>query len=192
MKEHEINKLDNFICGWYHNDTTMCNTLLDYFQNNLKKDGIVGNGIKKEIKDSLDCVIFDKTVGLEYIKWIQPALDLYVKKYPWCNSFAPWTLVQPATIQYYKPGSAYFGWHTERANAVAPMATRHLVFMTYLNDVTDDGETEWFHQKLKIKPEKGLTVIWPADWCFVHKGIVSQTQDKYIITGWFNYIDNLS
>jgi hypothetical protein len=65
---------------------------------------------------------------------------------------------------------------------------RHLVFMTYLNDVEEGGETEWFHQNLRIKPEKGLTVIWPSDWTFTHRGLPSTIQDKYIITGWFNYI----
>jgi hypothetical protein len=59
--------------------------------------------------------------------------------------------------------------------------------MTYLNDVTDSGETEFLHQQLKIKPEKGLTLIWPADWMFTHRGVASLTQEKYIATGWFNY-----
>ena len=59
--------------------------------------------------------------------------------------------------------------------------------MTYLNDITDDGETEFFHQKIKIKPEKGLTVIWPADWTFTHRGIPSNTQVKYITTGWMSF-----
>jgi hypothetical protein len=67
------------------------------------------------------------------------------------------------------------------------MKSRHLVFMTYLNDVTDGGETEFFYQKLKVKPEKGLTLIWGADWTFTHRGITSPTQTKYIVTGWFNY-----
>ena len=31
--------------------------------------------------------------------------------------------------------------------------------MTYLNTVTDGGETEWFHQQIKIQPRKGLTVM---------------------------------
>ena len=60
--------------------------------------------------------------------------------------------------------------------------------MTYLNDVTEGGETEWYYQKLKIKPKKGLTVIWPADWTYQHRGIPSKTHHKYIITGWFSFI----
>ena len=66
--------------------------------------------------------------------------------------------------------------------------SRHLVFMTYLNDVKDDGQTEFYYQRLKIKPEKGLTLIWPADWTFTHRGIASNSEDKYIVTGWLNLV----
>ena len=59
--------------------------------------------------------------------------------------------------------------------------------MTYLNDVIDGGETEWYYQNIKIKPERGLTVIWPSDWTFTHRGNTSPTQTKYIATGWFNF-----
>ena len=61
--------------------------------------------------------------------------------------------------------------------------------MTYLNDVTDGGETDFFYQRIKIPPKKGLTVIWPADWTYTHRGIPSKTQDKFIVTGWFNYTE---
>ena len=67
------------------------------------------------------------------------------------------------------------------------VATRHLVFMTYLNTVTDGGETEWFHQQIKIQPRKGLTVMWPVDWTHVHRGVPSKTQTKYVTTGWYTY-----
>jgi hypothetical protein len=58
---------------------------------------------------------------------------------------------------------------------------------TSLNDVTDQGETEWFYQKVKVKPERGLTVFWPTDWTFIHRGIASPSQEKYIATGWYSY-----
>ena len=67
------------------------------------------------------------------------------------------------------------------------LATRHLVFMTYLNTVNDGGETEWFHQQIKIQPRKGLTVMWPVDWTHVHRGVPSKTETKYITTGWYTY-----
>jgi hypothetical protein len=59
--------------------------------------------------------------------------------------------------------------------------------MTYLNDVDDGGETFFYYQDLKIKPKKGLTLIWPVDWTHTHCGIVSPTQTKYIVTGWISF-----
>ncbi len=59
--------------------------------------------------------------------------------------------------------------------------------MTYLNDVEDGGGTEFYHQNLIVKPRKGKTLIWPADWTHTHRGVTSPTQEKYVITGWFNY-----
>jgi hypothetical protein len=66
---------------------------------------------------------------------------------------------------------------------------RALVFMTYLNDVTDGGETQWLYQGKEMKPKKGLTVLWPTDFTHTHRGIVSLTQSKTIATGWYNYLD---
>ena len=60
--------------------------------------------------------------------------------------------------------------------------------MTYLNDVEDQGETEFHFQEVKIKPKKGLSLIWPADFTYTHRGIPSPTQEKYIATGWFNMV----
>ena len=58
--------------------------------------------------------------------------------------------------------------------------------MTYLNDVKDGG-TEFLYQNLKTKAEKGLTLIWPSAWTHTHKGIISPTKEKYIITGWYAF-----
>mgnify|MGYP001263064284 FL=1 len=63
--------------------------------------------------------------------------------------------------------------------------------MTYLNSITEKGgETEFMYQNVKIKPEKGLTLIWPASWQHTHRGNRCQKQEKYIITGWYSYADS--
>ena len=63
---------------------------------------------------------------------------------------------------------------------------RILVFMTYLNDVKDGG-TEFLYQKLTTPAKKGLTLIWPTDFTHTHRGVISQTKEKYIATGWYAY-----
>jgi hypothetical protein len=131
---------------------------------------------------------YEHPTVLEYLKELQAVLEKYIKKYPMSNYYAPFQMRDSMNIQYYKPNEGYLTWHTERVNNMAPCVDRHLVFMTYLNDVNDGGGTEFYHQKLITKARKGKTLIWPADWTHTHRGIVSPTEEKYIITGWLNFI----
>ena len=193
MKEHLVNSLDNFIGGWYLDSTDICDEIIEYFKNSSEKTpGIFGQNYAKidlDAKDSTDAYVDWKTdIGSKYFKALLGVAEEYIKKYPYCNGYAKWGAIQPFNIQYYKPGGGFYGWHTERSSTIMPLVTRHLAFMTYLNDVTDQGETEFFHQKIKVKPEKGLTLIWPVDWTLTHRGIPSMSQEKYITTGWFNFV----
>jgi hypothetical protein len=188
MKEHHVNELNNFIGGWYLSDTTICDDIIDYFNSSSDKaPGKYGKGYNSKHKDSVDVQLFGD-LKYEYIQVLRKITAQYVEKYPFCNEYGSWGIVENINIQYYKPTAGFHGFHTERTSYTSEHGVfRHLVFMTYLNDVTDSGETDWLHQKIKIKPEKGLTVIWPVDWTFTHRGITSLTQEKYIVTGWFSF-----
>jgi hypothetical protein len=190
MKPHAVNLSNNFISGWYI-DSSIHDELIEYFKNSdLQHAGTAGNIVDKSIKDSMDCKLLDKNLSDKYFfQNLKLCIDEYTKIYPYCNNYRSWGIVEHMNIQQYMPTGGYFQWHTERTGSETLISSRHLVFMTYLNDVNNAGETEFFHQKLKIKPEKGLTIIWPADWTFTHRGIPSPTQEKYIITGWLNYVD---
>lgn len=196
MKEHSVNQLNNFMAGWYLENTSLCDQIIDYHKNNeYKTEGIQRvrgiDSVDKTRKDSIDCTLKDPLLG-KYYSELQKVVDVYVKKYPYCNSYDSWGTFEQINVQYYAPHGGYHNWHTERSSGEGMTGKRHLVFMTYLNDVTDDGETEFYHQQIKIKPEKGLTIIWPADWTFTHRGITSKTQEKYIVTGWFNFVGDAS
>ena len=192
MVEHEVTALDNFIGGWLLNDLSVCDELIAYHKASPHKgDGVRTGGVDKSRKDSVDCLLQDALLLQKYTTALQTVLEQYIRKYPWCNQYAPWRIVENINIRYYKPTAGYFAWHTERSSNQQWIRDRHLVFMTYLNDVDDGGETEWFHQRVKIQPRKGLTVIWPSDWTFTHRGLTSPTKEKYIITGWLNYVTPL-
>ena len=61
--------------------------------------------------------------------------------------------------------------------------------MTYLNTVTDEGGTHFHYQNYTAKPVKGKTLIWPPDWTHMHQGVISPTQEKYIMTGWISHTE---
>ena len=193
MKEHEVNSLDNFICGWYI-DPEVADDLVKYFYKNKKNTttGITGSGVNKNWKESTDLGIKsdcpDKEVR-EYYYWLNECIEKYKEKYRYCTiNHDKWNIQDGWNIQKYEPLEGFHKYHTERAGGRLPHVARHLVFMTYLNNVNDGGETHFYYQDVKIKPEKGLTVIWGADWTFTHKGMFSKTETKYIATGWLSYV----
>lgn len=187
-REHHVNSLDNFIKGWYI-DKVVCDRLLDIFESNLDISG-KGKSVNFQVdttyKDSTDIAaehLLNKGISLDfYNTTLQECFNLYNDVYPYSGK-NKYSLKESYNIQKYEVGGGFHAWHSERAAAV-PLVYRHLVFMTYLNDITDGGETEFYHQRIKIKPEKGLTLIWPVDWTFLHRGIPSNTQIKYVTTGW--------
>lgn len=195
MKEYVVNNLNNFIGGWYMDDDTLMDDIIQYHKTNPEKgDGVsisLSTGeptVDKTKKNSVDCFL-DSNVELSnrYHKQLQSVLDLYIEKYKFCNYYSRFANKDYTNIQYYPPNGGYYIWHTERGNSYPPVSNRHLTFMTYLNDVDDGGETEFYYQELKVKPEKGLTLIWGSDWTFTHRGLPSPTQEKYIVTGWFHF-----
>jgi hypothetical protein len=174
-------------------DEKVCDDLIEYHKNKneYKAPGLLGQGEQdKTRKDSIDCRFYpgsNDPAVINYFQQLQFGFNNYLKIYDHFSGCTMW-VKDGTNIQHYPPGGGYHAWHFERQTNVYPMSSRALVFMTYLNDVTDAGETEWYYQKKKIQPKKGLSVIWPPDFTHTHRGIPSPTQEKYIVTGWWNFV----
>lgn len=188
--------MNDFILKYQMKDLSFIPKVIKYFEESTyKKEGEVGDGvIDYATKKSTDVGVnpnhaWNNPVFKSYLEQLQIACNKYKKKYVHCDAYSAWNVKENFNIQHYKPKEGFYKWHAERTSDIHPMSARHLVFMTYLNDVTDGGETEFYYQKLKVQPKKGLTLIWPADWTHTHRGITSKTQEKYIITGWYNYYE---
>lgn len=178
---------ENFIYTFNLKNSSICDKLIDYFNNSNKSSGTTGSVEGKpfrdlNIKESIDLGVNPQNTNLtivEYLKELQSGLQQYYKKY---THLPKVKLEENFNIQYYPKGGGYKIWHSERS---AYFSKRYLVFMTYLNDVENAG-TEWFYYNYKTEAIKGLSVIWPSDFTHVHKGIISEKQEKYIVTGWLN------
>lgn len=64
-------------------------------------------------------------------------------------------------------------------------SARVAVWMFYLNDDFEGGETEFLYYKKRINPSKGTLLIWPAGLTHCHRGGLVLSGTKYVITGWF-------
>ena len=178
MNPFEKNHLNNFIAGWYI-DSYLCDSIVDEIELNPNK---FSAGIKEYT--NCDMSQFNKQLHDQYCFQLNNVVEEYKRLYPECYEnlhIWGWT---PPRLQKYEPGKAYRELHCEN-NGQGLYQSRHLVYMTYLNDIHDGGGTEFPQQDLIIPAKKGLTLIWPAGWTHHHRGIVSDTQKKFIITGWF-------
>ena len=142
------------------------------------------------VKDSMDTAVHtgvkDSRVS-NFLDELKSVTNSYVDRFPLCTNTTAWKIEPFFNLQEYKPGQGYHAWHCERQSSSRQDTYRHLVWMTYLNDVPDGG-TEWFHQNLYVPAKKCRTVIWPVDWTYHHKGRRSDTSTKIIATGWFHFI----
>ncbi len=190
----------SFINGRFLNDLSICDRVIEEFKiSPSKEQGRIGSGIDISAKKSTDCMLhaLNKDIVTEYILELNQILEEYIETYPAMRLLDQFHICPYINVQHYKPGEGFYNYHAETTNYYTDnpenenewrASSRVLTFMTYLNDVTDGGGTEFLYQNVTTSSQKGLTIFWPPWWTHFHRGIISPTQEKYIITGWYNFL----
>ena len=184
----------NFIGGWMMTSPEICDRLVAFFEANvaLQTPGRTGSGVNSTIKRSIDVSISPKDLGkaeyaplAAYVRELESCLHDYGRQWPHLSETLPNAEMGPFNIQKYHEGGHFQLCHHERVGFKE--IHRVLAWMTYLNDVEGGGETSFPHFDLAIKPERGKTVIWPAEWTHAHRGEVVTAGTKYVVTGWLHF-----
>ena len=181
--------MEDFICG-YDNilDDETIDRLISIVDNTTNYD--IGY---KNINSSL--YRQDKQISIEPF-WPDLAIDIknclmnkalihYVNKYPYLSSLPKWTN-GCSILQKTSPSEGYHEWHCENSGYYE--SARAVVWMIYLNDVEEGGETEFLYQRKRMKPKRNTALLWPGSWTHLHRGNPPLKSDKYVITGWFTPI----
>ena len=110
-------------------------------------------------------------------------LTEYLQEFPASYRGKKRLLMPENKIQRTDPkGGGFHTFHSEVSHW--ENCSRTLAWTLYLNDIpNDEGETEWLYENIKIQPEAGMMVIWPAAWMYQHRGNPVHTHSKYIATG---------
>ncbi len=93
----------------------------------------------------------------------------------------------PVNAQKYPQGKGNYGyWHSEIYPQMGENDALHrtLLFIVYLNDVEEGGETDFYYQETSVKPKAGTMVIAPCGFTHTHRGNIPISSDKYILTSW--------
>lgn len=183
MKTLDIPK-EHFIGSYFINEK-VCDDMINFFWSNkhYHAQTKMNHSVKKCVEMGINPNVNVFEPNNSYLKEIKKCVTEYMKEYNLNNKMH---INEPYNIQHYNKGDGFYSWHCERTTK--KFADRYLVFMTYLNDV-EDGGTEFFNQNIEIKARKGLTLIWPTDFTHTHRGVISKTKEKIIITGWFHLDD---
>ena len=196
MKRVNINtQQTHFIGCWNLKNHKLCNDITKFFENNknLQKQGVFGGGkANLKVKSTIDIAINPNDlknpkykIFNQYIGELHKCFLDYQNQWPFLKTMLKTVYVPSFNIQKYSRGDHFASLHSERTS----IDTLHRLFawMTYLNDVDDGGQTNFSHYGIKIKPETGKTLIWPAEWTHAHTGEILKSGTKYIVTGWMNF-----
>ena len=194
----DVSKHPSFIGCWMLEDSSFCNDVIEFFESNKgsQAPGVTASHkVRESIKKSTDMRIVPLDLKEEkfrvvstYIGHLKVCYLDYLEQWEFLKSFLPGMHIGAFNIQKYDEGGHFGALHSERTSLNA--LHRVLAWMTYLNDVPEGGETEFPMFGLKVKPETGKTLIWPAEWTHAHLGSVVKKGNKYIITGWMHFPDN--
>ena len=187
-----------------------CKKLINKFENNpiQHSKGVVGDNnkgqkiIAPKVKDDTE-IQFDPSFldtdwkdDLNIItKQVEVNMKKYVERYSFTDDasqlpcglhgIADICLEGGFNMQRFDPGKGFFTWHCE--TGADSNSYRQIVWMIYLNDIEEKGGTLFKYQNMRIAPEAGKMLIWPAGWTHFHKSEVAPKETKYIITGWYQY-----
>lgn len=196
MKKIEIviKKQPHFIGCWNIENNDLCNDIITFFEKNKAQQtkGEFSGGYNPKEKKTTDIRINAKDLNSQthislkkYIEELHKCYLEYQNEWPFLKSILKNIHIGSFNIQKYSTGDHFAKLHSERTS----LSGLHRLFawMTYLNEVEDGGHTSFNHYGVKIKPETGKTLIWPAEWTHVHAGELLKSGTKYIVTGWMHF-----
>ena len=187
----------HFIGSWNISNDELCENIVSFFEDNpnLQKKGVTsGNTVNEDVKKTTDITINpnnlknkDHEIFVNYFKHLNECFLDYKEEFPFLKTFIKKISIGPFNIQKYSFGDHFSHLHSERTDITN--LQRLFAWMTYLNDVNenDGGTTDFNYYNIKVKPERGKTLIWPAEWTHAHSGSVLKKGEKYIITGWIDF-----
>ena len=120
---------------------------------------------------------------------LSSALDVYADEFPIIRKF----YIEQCQISYHafkvqrtKIGEGFHNWHFKVAGEES-LRSRFLVWTLFLNDVNEGGETEFIYNNVRIPAKQGSLCLFPADWTHTHRGNPPISNEKWIMTGWYEF-----
>jgi len=177
-----------------------CDELVSLFEKHPEYtfEGHSGSGLNDHIKKTTDLNMIDiphlmEDYGYKVFEGFNTVVEELLENLPFQPKFnaveqvfTQGTNYTTCQLQKYDKGLGHYNaYHFETDSYQT--TPRLFVFILYLNNVEEGGETELMYENKLIKPKKGRVICHPATFPFVHKGHMPLSSDKYILTTWLEY-----
>lgn len=169
----------------------LCDDMVSRFESHPEDQyqGRVGSDANENtsLKKTTDLVVTDKQhwqdVHNNLFRSLSLSLQEFSERYTYFSNLKRFK-DSAYNLQRYQEGE-YYHWHVDADNE--PLSSRQLVAIWYLNDVEQGGETDFYHQNLSVKPEKGKLLLFPPFWTHQHRAAMVEKGSKYIATTWITF-----
>jgi hypothetical protein len=185
--------LDNFVCVYKMEEAeNLCQEVIERLKLSTRwnQSQTVG-GADRYSRDS-DQIYFEPTSPpVEHepiLAFAQQCLESYTTELKVAGDVPRFGFTEGYNLLRYN-GDGSQAYHACHSDAGWPNHVhRHITFCMYLNDIEEGGETEFPAQGLKIKPETGKALIFPANWCYSHRSLPHSTGvDRYLFNIFYGF-----
>lgn len=166
-------------------DPGLCERLIASFQAGRTLHERNGRGVRAGLERSAWTELNVTRAGDPQLQRLfRSKVDLALARY---NRDVPLTLALPSSpktadliLKEYRAGTGEaFQVHFD---SIYDVSNRYLVFIWYLNDVTEGGETEFPDLGLRVEARRGRLLMFPPYWMYQHAGLPPRSGDKYILS----------
>jgi prolyl 4-hydroxylase len=168
-----------------HLEPDLCRRMLASFDALSRFQIVNGRGVRRGLEDSAWTELnvsrlADQAFTTDFRLRIDAALDRYNRDIGLTIPLPYAPRHSDLTLKKYRPtANERFQLHFD---AIYSVANRYLVFLWYLNDVVEGGETRFPQLGISVKPATGRLLIFPPYWMYQHEGAPPQSGDKFILS----------
>ncbi|MBE9177289.1 2OG-Fe(II) oxygenase [Oculatella sp. LEGE 06141] len=150
--------------------------LLETVDEQVRSNDLLRLGEADSLSQSTNQLIFGKLAIAQYLLY-----QSYGVKFPYA---------EPCSILRYREGH-FYKRHIDNLllasrfqEAEQGIPTRDISIVGYLNDDFEGGETYFDRQDVKVKPEAGAVLAFPAYFTHPHESLPIRKGTKYAFTSW--------
>ena len=150
--------------------------LIETVNNQVRSNDLIRLGGSDPLLQSANQLLFSKLAIVQ-----QLLRQAYGVNFPFAE---PCTVLRYQERQFYKRhiDNILLGSRFQELDQGIP--TRDISIVGYLNDDFEGGETYFDRQDLKVKPEAGAVLVFPAYFTHPHESLPILKGQKYVFTSW--------